>query len=379
MDQLRVCLAKVKEQLERHHNEFLSNEAMTRRYVVDPVLEGLGWHGLSRVRVEQTTLDGRPDYTLLHDGTPTISVEAKAAGRSLTRGDIQQLARYCYQDTGVPYGVLTNGAQWVLFDPFLQGRPFAERVIWEIDLRAIAVQEAAAELSLIAYEAVGRLRAETDLRAALSSCWESLWADEGEIASVMASALIRRIGSERPAISAGLDPGRVLRFVAGELSSRQTNVPRTGGARRSDPEGPPQSQPQQPKRKATPTAADATARRNRPTRVAVGGHDCGGGAANKVLIETAEWLIKQGNLTAASCPIATARSRSRYIVSETPVHRNGETFRGGAKATDGHQLSNGLFLETNSTGPACEKQARALLEHFGYTPSSAYLTVDWSN
>lgn len=64
---------------------------------------------------------------------------------------------------------------------------------------------------------------------------------------------------------------------------------------------------------------------------------------------------------------------TRYIVSNTPRHRNDAHF------ASPHQLSNGLYLETNYTAAACETRARDLLERFGYAPSSEYLVVEWES
>ena len=115
----------------------------------------------------------------------------------------------------------------------------------------------------------------------------------------------------------------------------------------------------------------------RPSRITVGGQDRGSGTGDTILIETAEWLIRQGSLIGSACPVAAPSSETRYIVSTTPAHKNGEAFKGDGKGSSGHELSNGLFLDTNLSAPECERRARSLLEEFSYTPSTRYLAVEW--
>jgi hypothetical protein len=286
---------------------------------------------------------------------------------------MSQLARYCYNDTGVPYGVLTNGARWVLFDPFLQGRPFAERIICDVDILNTDVDEARDELSLMAYASLAGLRAEIELRTTLSACWEAMWDEATELTRAVAKTLRARIGREIPALAAGLDVERVARFAGARLTSlgagtnrgRLTTVP-------SRPGPPTRQHPQRGSKSPRPTESRRPgAIRKRPTRIVIGGNDRPASRAKHVLVETAEWLVGQGDIVPGSDPVTMGATR--YIVSNTPRHRNDAHF------ASPHQLSNGLYLETNYTAAACETRARDLLERFGYAPSSEYLVVEWES
>jgi hypothetical protein len=81
---------------------------------------------------------------------------------------------------------------------------------------------------------------------------------------------------------------------------------------------------------------------------------------NQILIETANWLIRNGKLKKSNCPISVSRS-NRNLVNSKPVHKDNTPFV-GAKP-----LLEGLFVETNSDYENTLKYARKLLEHFRYS------------
>ena len=123
---------------------FLPNEADTRRALIDPVLDGLGWpmRGMGHVFFEHplNTKD-KLDYVLSRIEVPDatearrsgIVVEAKSAGETLRERDYGQLASYMTQ-MAVPWGVLTNGRTWVLIDGSKHLELARDRVVWSLDL-----------------------------------------------------------------------------------------------------------------------------------------------------------------------------------------------------------------------------------------------------
>lgn len=113
------------------------NEAKTRLLIIDSILEALGWskddfnpeHPVKRV--------GFTDYLISVDTIPRFIVEAKRIGQTFTHPQIK-LKKTVYQlsyvrtsfgpavsevinqaegyskETGVPYSLITNGAEWIL-------------------------------------------------------------------------------------------------------------------------------------------------------------------------------------------------------------------------------------------------------------------------
>ena len=77
-----------------------------------------------------------------------------------------------------------------------------------------------------------------------------------------------------------------------------------------------------------------------------------------LLLEVAEWLIRDGALTAERCPIPAGQNNtSHYVVNLQPRHAKGTDFFGP------HRLSNGLYLTSTGSGQALFSRCRALLEH----------------
>ncbi len=77
----------------------------------------------------------------------------------------------------------------------------------------------------------------------------------------------------------------------------------------------------------------------------------------EILVNTAEWLVKKGKLTGATCPIASGKKR--YLVNTKPKHRSGDDF------VAPRELSNGLHVETHYSTASCISNARNLLERCG--------------
>jgi len=119
----------------RGHN---LNEAGTRVVVIDPILVALGWdvRDPTKVHLEYATVDGKSaDYALLVEGKPTILVEAKPLGDSLS--DIKavtQVVAYA-ANAGIPWCILTNGAKWQVYCS-LEKCPAPEKLMFEVPLES---------------------------------------------------------------------------------------------------------------------------------------------------------------------------------------------------------------------------------------------------
>lgn len=91
------------------------DEQNTRRKLIEPLIELLGWDMLSpEVELEYSVQMGvgtkKVDYALMLEGTPVVFVEAKGVDSSISDTHRSQLKSYMRQ-TGVDWGLLTNGVQ----------------------------------------------------------------------------------------------------------------------------------------------------------------------------------------------------------------------------------------------------------------------------
>jgi len=87
----------------------------------------------------------------------------------------------------------------------------------------------------------------------------------------------------------------------------------------------------------------------------------------EILVNTANWLIKNGKLKPSDCPVGIGRGK-RNLINKEPKHKYGDDFRAPKK------LSNGLWIETHYSTAGCINYAKRLLEKFGF--SSDILTIE---
>lgn len=81
--------------------------------------------------------------------------------------------------------------------------------------------------------------------------------------------------------------------------------------------------------------------------------------AYDILVETANWLIKNGKLKHSDSPLSIGSVNNDYLINKEPKNRDGSEFRASK------QLKNGLWIMTNKSRPQHIEAARRLLEKCG--------------
>jgi predicted type IV restriction endonuclease len=119
-------------------SSYVSSEINTRRKLIDPLIEVLGWDmGSDEVNLEYAVTIGTRtayvDYALGLNGKPLVLVEAKPYNSSLTEDYSTQTISYGRVD-GVRWVALTNGKSLKIFDT-KAGKSEKESLICTIDLR----------------------------------------------------------------------------------------------------------------------------------------------------------------------------------------------------------------------------------------------------
>ena len=119
----------------------IDSEINTRRKLIDPLLELLGWDiSSSEVILEYPIKIGsrtiNVDFALSTDGKPSVFVEAKSFSTSLSEDYSDQIISYCRVE-GVRWAGLTNGRQLRIFDT-IRGRREKDSLICEIDLNSLS-------------------------------------------------------------------------------------------------------------------------------------------------------------------------------------------------------------------------------------------------
>jgi len=131
MDDLNESLAPIVEKIKKYRSLYEQNEMAVRDQIVNPILRNLGWNpeNPEEVQPNVSTEEGIPDYSLIKDGKKNLFVEAKKLGVDVEQREvIRQLAKYSFSE-GTKYGVLANGALWVLIGSFEEGTTLTERIV----------------------------------------------------------------------------------------------------------------------------------------------------------------------------------------------------------------------------------------------------------
>ena len=108
----------------------LKNEGDVKQYVIEKILQALGWDQTEpeEVKKEYPVGNEKVDYALNPDSQTTVFIEAKKSEEKNLAKHQKQLINYCLQDA-VNLAVLTNGQTWWLYVPRYEG-PQGEGLKW---------------------------------------------------------------------------------------------------------------------------------------------------------------------------------------------------------------------------------------------------------
>jgi hypothetical protein len=125
--------------------EKCTNEAQTRSFLIEPLLETLGYSRmddrdmLTEINAGWGQKNSKADLGLIIRGKkPEIIIECKKYGKKLTDKEGDQLNNYFVNTEGSKIGILTNGLEWRFYAPFeeknkLHHNPFLTIDFSEID------------------------------------------------------------------------------------------------------------------------------------------------------------------------------------------------------------------------------------------------------
>ena len=217
MQQIEIALQEAKEQIMEERSLYLSNEQAVRAQLIEPILTSLGWKTTSNkfVRHNAPNDEGKiPDYTLLKDNKNILIVEAKNLSVTLTDTKIiSQLSGYCYSQ-GVDFGILTNGARWLLFNTF-QKNP-QDRIVWQVDLEREPIETISRKLSSFTYQSIDSLDNLIQTGKALEENWNHVITSKNSIINIISQSLLDNIKRTNPAIR--INQSEMNSFTASKLS-----------------------------------------------------------------------------------------------------------------------------------------------------------------
>jgi hypothetical protein len=342
MNNLNEVLAPLVEKIKKFRSLYEQNEMAVRDQIVNPILRNLGWNPENPEEVQPNvfTEEGVPDYSLIKSGKKILFIEAKKLGVDIEQKEvIRQLAKYSFGE-GTKYGVLTNGAVWILIRSFEEGTTLNERIVWKIDLENEELAAVIRKITTISKTNIEHIEVLVNKAKILDEIWQSLLEEPEE----MIKGLI-------PVVKSIITQGYPdYQFEDAEIEDLLKERVKEMIPSRSGEETLPET-PIQP----------ISGRGESPRQMKLKGEVFELHNSYEILVNTANWLIKNGKLKPSDCPVGTGGSK-RNLINKEPKHKYGNSFRAPKK------LSNGLWIETHYSTASCINYAKRLLEKFRVSP-----------
>ena len=294
-------IERVKSQINNSKASLRSSETRTGRTLIDPMLQALGWDtgDSSQVISEYNIGSERVDYALIGtDQKPVAIVEAKALNKPLDGRPLKQLGDYA-KNIRRGFSVLTDGNKWELYDNSRRGSFERKRIL------TVSIAEQSSLLCAVT----------------LLQLWRPhLIPDQPTPSTVPKSA-------PRPTRRAAVAP-----------SQHRLPAPGLGWI----------------------TLEDLGAERwaSFPTQVRFPNEEAKDiGSWKSLLIEIAEWLVRDGVLNKNMRPLTKGPDSLYCLVNTRSSHPN------GTKIFRPHKLSNGLFLATSGGAVELARKSRNIMEY----------------
>ncbi|HHS49483.1 MAG TPA: hypothetical protein ENM99_06605 [Desulfurella acetivorans] len=348
MNHIKEVLGPVVEKIKKFRSLYEQNEMAVRDQIVNPILKNLGWdpENPEEVQPNVSTEEGVPDYSLLKNGKKILFVEAKKLGIDIEQKEIiRQLAKYSFSE-GTKYGVLTNGAVWILIRSFEEGTNLTERIVWKTDLENEELPAVIRKITTISKTNIEHIEVLVKKVQILDEIWRSLLEEPEEMIKGLMPVVKSFISQGYPDYQfedteiEDLLKERIKEIISGQFED---------GTR-------------------SETAIEPIPWRGEsPRKMKLKGEVFEVRYSYEILVNTANWLIKNDKLKPSDCPLGIGRGK-RYLINKEPKHKYGNDFRAPKR------LSNGLWIETHGNTASLINYTKRLLEKFGV--SSNILTIE---
>jgi hypothetical protein len=330
-------LDKIINRIKEHRDYYNQNEMAVRNQIINPILRVFGWdpENPNEVKHNYSTEEGVPDYSLYKNGKKYLFIEVKKLSIDIEQKEVmRQLAKYCFSE-GINYGVLSNGALWILFRAFQEGTKFADRIIWRVDVENDDLSASIRKLNTVSKQNIEDIEKIIKKNHILDEIWQALLDEPGEIIIGLVPVFIKLIKEayrefdfESPEIEDFLKE-RIGELIQPSIETSNDELPQN-------------------------MQIIDTYQLN---SIIIGGTKYSIKNAYEVLIRAAEWLISNGKLKRNDCPIKIGRKR--YLINYEPKHVHRDFL-------NPKKLSNGLYIDCNISKATAITNARDLLKRFGY-------------
>jgi len=353
----------------KQHKSTIRTEEATKTALVLPFISALDYDVFnpSEVIPEYIADIGikkgeKIDYCIMNNGTPIILIECKHWQDSLTYHD-NQLFRY-FHATNVKFAILTNGITYKFFTDSEQSNKMDETPYWEFDISQMRENDF------------------IELNKYRKNNFDEVKIFNDAIELKIYNRFINILKKELDSPSTDFVKHFARHIHNGSLTQRYLDIysrvlsktikdyfaeplgsafPATNSV--IDNQGTNQASSETIMSKSTENIElESTQFRNTNTFM-IGQETITFKKSNQILVYTAEWLIRNGKITALDCPISIGKKRN--LINTTPYHTDNSRFR------QPKVLSNNLYIETHFSAGGCIGAAQKLLQSCGY-PSGMF-------
>ncbi|MCL2348961.1 MAG: type I restriction endonuclease [Planctomycetaceae bacterium] len=216
MKEIKNILKELSDRISEYRNDYISNEQAVRTQLIEPILNVLGWKTSNPkfVRPNAPDEDGKiPDYTLLKNDKTILIVEAKNLKADLQEKKIiDQLANYCFR-SGIDFGILTNGVNWLLFKTFEKNPK--DRIIWQVDIENDKIETVVQNLLSLSFDNIDTLDTLLKKSKILEKTWGSSFESTESIISIIAKNFTEKIKNADPHLK--IDFSDIKSFTEGKI------------------------------------------------------------------------------------------------------------------------------------------------------------------
>ena len=334
--------AIISQRIKMHRALYRQNEMAVRTQLVEPILREIGWNLEEPDQAVPNFSEdkGLSNYVLFTHEKPTlfVGVEQNLEFEGDGENEIAQLLNHAAGE-GLAYGVLTTGAVWILAASFKIGTKSIGRVIWKVDLENHAQQSPGGKFNMLTPQAIANLGSVIQKAEFLGRAWATLISDPTYFVLGLAPTVKELLRASHPDVE--FSPEEIEDYVVSKVEQLLA-VP------------------------SVTAAADLALKPLEDFKTQVPGMLLFGEEydihhAYDILLNTANWLVKQGKLAKEDAPINAGPKR--YLVSTEPLHVRGNAF------LNPRQIANGLWLEVHYSRSGCIRYARNLLKRYKYDPT----------
>ena len=312
LESLLELVQTLSSRIDRHGPALRQSEALTRYALIDPLLRGLGWDTSDPGMVipEYRSGNGRADYALMKDGSPTMMLEAKSLDTPLQDTGLAQGINYCLMQ-GTSFFCVSDGRQWEIYETH-KPVPIDEKQIVSFNLKNMSVSEVC-------------------LKAL------ALW----------------RPGVESGQVSVAQTP--IVELPKPQQSTSETEIPIIQ----------PEPLVPMPENGEWQSLSEFNLEKGSPLPSEIqfpDGTKVQTPRLRSIIIEVARWLMNNNLLNPSHCPVQLPNSHTRYVVNTEPYHQSGKEFHT-------HEQISSLYIYTHGNRFGIVRRTREFIKHMGQDPT----------